>query len=253
VRDRIVKGGASGSRKIQFEDFDAIAARAIAVAQAKADALLAAAQAKADALGEVARAEGLAEGRATGAHAARVEVIEQTQAQALRDATAALAPVIEVVKVISAQMQKSMARYDAAVHEELVELAIDIARKVVGREIQLDPELVAETVRRAVALVLDRQRLTIRLHPQDADLVAQAFPEVETALSDAIWTVQSDESVDRGGAVIETEHGEIDGRISTQLDEIGRALISRVEDEDEEAEAVVTAEVSTDETEESTG
>jgi flagellar assembly protein FliH len=106
-------------------------------------------------------------------------------------------------------------------------LAVEIARKVIGREIQLDPELVAETVRRAVELVLEKQRLTIRLHPKDAELVAKAFPEVESTLEGTGWVVKPDESVDRGGAVIHTEHGELDARIEAQLTEIARALSRR--------------------------
>lgn len=133
--------------------------------------------------------------------------------------------------------QKARQRYDAAVgglratvtaleqarpallaeaEAEMVELAFAIAKRVLRREISVDPwatrAIAAACLQEAGGAAVKQ----IRVHPDDVAAVREGVGQsIE---------VRGDAAVSRGGAVLETERGTLDGRIETQLDEIARGL-----------------------------
>ena len=108
---------------------------------------------------------------------------------------------------------------------ETVRLAVTIARKIVELEAAVSPEMVLRVVRSALINVLDRDKITIRLHPRDCHLIE----EHRADLCDGNETpggiqIQPDETVDRGGCIIVTLQGEIDARIDKQMQAVEKAL-----------------------------
>jgi flagellar assembly protein FliH len=108
---------------------------------------------------------------------------------------------------------------------ETVRLAVAIARKIVAVEAAVNPEMVLRVVRSALAEVLDREKITIRLHPQDCSMIEE-HREGLVADNDTSGDtrIQSDETVDRGGCIIVTPQGEIDARIDKQMQSVEKAL-----------------------------
>jgi flagellar assembly protein FliH len=103
---------------------------------------------------------------------------------------------------------------------EMVQLALTLARRVVHREITLDPELAAALAHVALERLGTTTPATIRLNPEDYTVVAQ---------DGARWggntvTVVPDPSISRGGCLVETEFGSVDATIERQFDELSRAL-----------------------------
>lgn len=103
------------------------------------------------------------------------------------------------------------------------EVALVVARKVLGAW----SESRLETVRESLRKVLARRRepgdlLTIRLHPEDHALIA---PDQTVTPSNLKFVPEPD--VARGGCVLESKFGRIDARLETQLEEIARMLQSR--------------------------
>ncbi len=103
---------------------------------------------------------------------------------------------------------------------EMVQLALTLARRVVHREITLDPELAAALAHVALERLGTTTPATIRLNPEDYTVVAQ---------DGARWggntvTVVPDPSISRGGCLVETQFGSVDATIERQFDELSRAL-----------------------------
>jgi flagellar assembly protein FliH len=109
------------------------------------------------------------------------------------------------------------------IHEterEMVQLALTLARRVVHREVTLDPELAAALAHVALERLGTNTPATIRLNPEDYTIVAQ---------DSARWggqtvTVVPDPSISRGGCLVETAFGSVDATIERQFDELSRAL-----------------------------
>lgn len=98
--------------------------------------------------------------------------------------------------------------------QQLGSLAVRISEKILGRELSLRPELIADLCDQALAQARGRKRIVVRLNPADLDLVRKDIP--------VTW--REDPTIARGDCVIETEAGVVDARLSSQLMAIERAL-----------------------------
>ncbi len=104
----------------------------------------------------------------------------------------------------------------AEAQEELVELAFAIAKRVLRREIGVDPHAARAIAASCMAEAGGAAVKKIWVHPDDVAAVREGVG--------AGVEVEGDGSMSRGGAVIETERGKLDGSIETQLDEIAKGL-----------------------------
>jgi flagellar assembly protein FliH len=104
---------------------------------------------------------------------------------------------------------------DAEVEKELVKLAIGIATQIIRREIKLDPGQVVAAVREAKkVLPLSSQKISLHLHPEDAELVRSALSLDETALA---WRIVEDPLITHGGCKVDTEVSHIDATVENRL------------------------------------
>ncbi len=105
---------------------------------------------------------------------------------------------------------------------EVVELSLAIAGKVVQREVSLDRDLLLAMARVALDRLADIATASIRLHPDDyAGVMAGRGPAGATTHGVAIVI---DQSVRRGGCVVQSEFGSVDIGVETQIDELAQAL-----------------------------
>lgn len=192
----ILKAAAAVGRRIDGAVFDAAAQARGLLAAAEADA--ARIRASAEGERERLRADALAEGRAEG----------------LGRAAAALA-------CAAAERDRRL----AALAPEVAALAVDVARRVLGRELAQDPAAVVDLAARALAQARERREVVLRVSPEDAALVRGAEGRLAALLARAPGlVVREDASLERGGVVVETEAGRIDARVEAQLAAMERAL-----------------------------
>jgi type III secretion protein L len=112
----------------------------------------------------------------------------------------------------------------AALAPELARLAIDVARKVLGRELATSQVTVLDLASAALAAAGERRALTLRVNPADAAAVRSAGGRLAALVDAGRVAVREDPSVEAGGAIVDTEAGRIDARIETQLAMLRRAL-----------------------------
>jgi flagellar assembly protein FliH len=105
---------------------------------------------------------------------------------------------------------------------QMVQLALSLARRIVTREVSLDPALVAAMAHVALERLGDATPATIKLHPDDyAAIAAHRGDRWEGAQV----TILPDAAVARGGCLVESEFGTVDGSLDAQFDEMTRALL----------------------------
>jgi flagellar assembly protein FliH len=118
-----------------------------------------------------------------------------------------------------AQLAESHRQLVEAMEVQTVHLALEIARKIVQRELTMDLDLVAALASVALKRVPGHQSITLRVSRHDFGRVRVTVGNVNPAV-----TVKDDATLERGDFVVETGQTFLDGRVSTQIDTIGKAL-----------------------------
>lgn len=108
------------------------------------------------------------------------------------------------------------------VENSLVELALQIAKKVVRREVTIDREVALTLVKVSLGKLHDRSIAEIHLHPEDH---AYVLAHREKLGFRGALEIIEDPLVSIGGCLIHTETGDIDARIESQFDEIAHGLL----------------------------
>jgi len=106
--------------------------------------------------------------------------------------------------------------------KQMVQLALAVARRVVHREVSVDPTAMLTMMRVVLERVSDAARVSVRLNPADHQAVTAALADSPT--SDQV-AVTADPRVPRGGCKVESEFGDIDAGVDAQIQEIARALL----------------------------
>jgi flagellar assembly protein FliH len=161
-------------------------------------AILAHAEAEAEMIREAARAEGYEAGRA--------------------EALAALSPALEALQtsVSAAQAERIAAADELEIHA--VDLAMFLAEKILQGALAVEPGRVVEAVRGALRGIVERERVTVLVHPDDLELVREAMDEMRATLGGIEHCeVQAERRVARGGAIVRTQDGDVDARVETKL------------------------------------
>lgn len=113
----------------------------------------------------------------------------------------------------------------AQVEREVVKLAIEVAKKIVHREIQADRDIIQTLVKVALSHVADKSAVTVHLHPVDYNYLLEHRAELTRGADEGRDIVLlADKSMDRGGCLIETECGDIDARIEEEFRELERSF-----------------------------
>lgn len=170
----------------------------------RAEALVASAEAEAGAVRAAAaevRAAAVAEGRAEG----------------LREAACALERRLT-------ELALAQARWGALAEAEALELAVEMARRILGRELRLDPGAAAAGALAALRAAGIGGRLRVRLHPESAAELRLRLPSLSPQAGEGGLELVSDPALLPGDVVVETAGGQVDGRIDSRLEGFRAAL-----------------------------
>lgn len=198
VIDRDTYEAKSDAQQIR-ERAEAQAAQTLTDATNQAEAIVAEAREAAQALTEQAHADGLKAGREEGAQALVAATLEANQRG----------------DAIEAQLVP-----------QLKTLAMAIARRVIGRELEFHPEAIVEIVKQALGdKARQRREITLRVNPADAQMLRDSRKELlEMVSRTKDIAIREDPQVAPHGVVIETEAGIIDAQLETQLGAFERLL-----------------------------
>jgi flagellar assembly protein FliH len=113
------------------------------------------------------------------------------------------------------------------VEREVVKLAMEVAKKIVHREIQVDKDIIQTLVRVALSHVADKSAVTVHLNPLDYGYLLEQRAELSQSEGRDI-SLLADKSIERGGCLIQTECGEIDARLEDKFKEVEHSFFEGV-------------------------
>jgi len=121
-----------------------------------------------------------------------------------------------------AQYQKRLA---GECERQVARLSMEIARKIVHHEVRIDSKIIMAMIKVALEYVADAHKIRVRVHPSDLTIIQksqQHGASIDLTGIPMEWV--SDPGMERGGFVIESDMGQIDGRLSQQFQEIEKSF-----------------------------
>jgi flagellar assembly protein FliH len=116
----------------------------------------------------------------------------------------------------------ALGKFDETLTQNLLALALDVARQMLREALRVRPELVIPVIREAVnSLPQAGQHPHLKLHPEDAALVRSLMAD---ELNHFHWKLIEDGRVERGGCRVETANSEIDATMENRWKRILVAL-----------------------------
>lgn len=142
------------------------------------------------------------------------------------------AEVARLIDRIHTVLNKSIEKRGEIIEEaesQLIDLVLQISRKVIKVVSENQKNVVINNVVQALRKMKSRGDVAIKVNLADLEITTEHTQDflrmVENVKS---ITVLEDSSVDRGGCLIETDFGQIDARISSQLKEIEEKILDIV-------------------------
>lgn len=113
-----------------------------------------------------------------------------------------------------------------AAQPQILELALKVAEKIVGRDLERDPELLIDMCASAIENVRNARQMVVRVHPKAASVLREKKAELLQSIGRSVdLAIKEDGDVEPLGCVIQTEFGTIDAQLTTQLQMLRNVLL----------------------------
>jgi len=123
---------------------------------------------------------------------------------------------------ISEAFSSDVTRANEVIAEDLLTLALDIAKAMLKTSLNVKPELVLPIVGEAIRYLPSLQQPALLfLHPEDAQLVRERMADELTA---AGWRIAEDTHLEPGGCRIETASNQVDASLAGRWERISASL-----------------------------
>jgi flagellar assembly protein FliH len=141
------------------------------------------------------------------------------------------APLLTAMETTLAELDGVRQKIRQHLEQEVVELALHVARKVVRHELTVSNDTIVCVVKEAMTQLDDPGKISIRLNPDDLKKIRAAGDRL-SSIMDHLDTIhfEEDTGIDCGGCYIQTEYGEIDARIEEQLRTVEEAFRAEMRD-----------------------
>lgn len=158
---------------------------------------------KNDAIRQAGYAEGFAQGHAQATMEGQRQISEFIATQG-REAAQQFAAIFEAV-------QKQLADSEQVMAQGVLQLACEVARQVLRQELTVNQNVLKPVISEALGvLVADSKAALVRLNPQDLKALQGNLEDDQFNLS---LTLRGDESITRGGCLIESAGTVVDGTL----------------------------------------
>jgi flagellar biosynthesis/type III secretory pathway protein FliH len=127
----------------------------------------------------------------------------------------------------AAALLEGEARRDAALgaaEDELLDLALELARRLVGERLERAPEAVRGAAAEALQAARGRRRVSLHLHPEAAEALGREVGPLGALAALPAVELVADPALGRGDVLVETEAGAVDGRLEVRLAALREAL-----------------------------
>jgi len=125
----------------------------------------------------------------------------------------------EKLNTILEELDSEISGYDKIFEKLVIELAFIISEKILQTEIS-NKSIIKEILKKSLNKVVSTKNVNVKLNPNDYEDINNNGVDFLNKSSLSKIKFQSDPTIDSGGCYIETELGNVDATLSTQLSEL---------------------------------
>lgn len=115
--------------------------------------------------------------------------------------------------------------------QDMLRLVMTVAEQIIRREVAVDPQVVVNIIETALQSSVRSDQYRIRVNPEDLDHVIDQKPLFLASISGLkSLSIEADPAISRGGCRVDSDLGEVDATIETQLESIQKALSEAITD-----------------------
>ncbi len=146
------------------------------------------------------------------------------EAQGTAQAKAAIQPALDQMCRAVQALADLKPRLRREAESDVVRLAIAIARRILHRELTVDPGAMQALVQVALEKLGRQEVYRVRVHSSHEDAIRSCLLKLTARKIEVL----GDATRESGSLVFETNRGKLDASVETQLEEIERGLADRV-------------------------
>lgn len=136
---------------------------------------------------------------------------------------------VEIKRALEMVAHVEQLRVEAArqAESDIVELALAMARKIIHREVELDPNIVVAQIREIISAIAEKGLIRVLVNPQEVDHL-QSFRStlVGSDGKPVRLSIEADERIQAGGCLIESSQYFINATIDKQLEVIWQEMLA---------------------------
>lgn len=126
------------------------------------------------------------------------------------------------LRVLLGSVEDAIRQFGQATSDELLNLALEIAKQILQQALGVRPELLLPIVRNVMESIPPHsQHPRLHLHPDDAALVKT---HMQAEIAHGAWKIIEDQRMARGGCRIETAAAEVDATLASRWQRLAAAL-----------------------------
>jgi type III secretion protein L len=148
----------------------------------------------------------------------REDVLAKAREQGRQEGLAQATEVLLRAKMQAGQMLANNER-------DVIALACKIAEKIIGRDIERQPELLLDMCATAIEQIRGARSMVLRVHPKTAQVLRSRKPELMELIGRAVdVAIREDQEVSSVGCIVQTEFGTVDAQLPTQFEMLQNVL-----------------------------
>jgi len=134
-------------------------------------------------------------------------------------------PLLQTINSLIQELSEFRTMMYPKVEKEMIEMITGLTKKILQHEINTNEASVKQMILLAINSVIDKENMTIRIHPSDKAHAEAFSPELKNLFSEIKnITFEEHSGIEKGGCVIETNFGTIDARVDQLENQIEKIL-----------------------------
>ena len=134
-------------------------------------------------------------------------------------------PLLQTINSLIQELSEFRTMMYPKVEKEMIEMITLLTKKILQHEINTNEDSVKQMILLAINSVIDKENMTIRIHPSDKAHAEAFSPELKNLFSEIKnITFEEHPGIEKGGCVIETNFGTIDARVDQLENQIEKIL-----------------------------
>jgi len=124
--------------------------------------------------------------------------------------------------------KRSITEYEDTIRSlehDIVELSLNIARKVLGAELETSREAILKIAGEAIDACLNKDQIILRVSVEDYDYVMENIEHIKNRAGDiGQIEIRKDQTLARGSCIVDTGYGMVDGGLETKMEMVEQAF-----------------------------